>query len=122
MDIAANAGCPCFRLANGRLERPQNDHGYPAYFTEQGFATTFKIAEAMVKSGILPRGIDNPYKAFAIIQKGREMGVEPMRALTGIYLIEGKTVVSPELKLECFRARGGKVQWVESTGAVAHVK
>ncbi len=91
-------------------------------FTEQGFATTFKIAEAMVKSGILPRGIDNPYKAFAIIQKGREMGVEPMRALTGIYLIEGKTVVSPELKLECFRARGGKVQWVESTGTVAHVK
>lgn len=89
-------------------------------FTEQGFATTFKIAEAMVKSGILPRGIDNPYKAFAIIQKGREMGVEPMRALTGIYLIEGKTVVSPELKLECFIQRGGRVKWVESTATVAH--
>ncbi len=91
-------------------------------FTEQGFATTMKIADAMVKSGILPRGIDNPFKAFAIIQKGREMGVEPMRALTGIYLIEGKTVVSPELKLECFRARGGKVQWIESTNTIAHVK
>ncbi len=91
-------------------------------FTEQGFATTFKIAEAMVKSGILPRGIDNPYKAFAIIQKGREMGVEPMRALTGIYLIEGKTVVSPELKLECFRSRGGKVQWLDSSEKLAHVK
>ena len=91
-------------------------------FTEEGFATTFKISEAMVKSGILPRGIDNPYKAFAIIQKGREMGVEPMRALTGIYLIEGKTVVSPELKLECFRARGGKVQWLDSSEKLAHVK
>lgn len=91
-------------------------------FTESGFATTMKIADAMVKSGILPRGIDNPFKAFAIIQKGREMGVEPMRALTGIYLIEGKTVVSPELKLECFKNRGGKVQWVESTNAIAHVK
>lgn len=89
-------------------------------FTEQGFATTLKIAEVMVKSGVLPRGIDNPFKAFAIIQKGREMGVDPMRALTGIYLIEGKTVVSPELKLECFKQRGGRVSWVESTDKVAH--
>ncbi len=90
-------------------------------FTKDGFDVTLKIADAMVKSGILPKGIDTPYKAFAIIQKGREMGVEPMRALTGIYLIEGKTVVSPELKLECFRERGGRVSWVRSDNTVAEL-
>jgi hypothetical protein len=90
-------------------------------FTDTGFSTTLKIAETLVKSGVLPRGIDNPFKAFAIIQKGREIGVGPMRALTGIALIEGKPTVSPELKLEQFRQRGGHVKWVKSDNFVAHI-
>lgn len=90
-------------------------------FTDTGYSTTLKIAETLVKSGVLPRGIDNPFKAFAIIQKGREIGVGPMRALTGIALIEGKPTVSPELKLEQFRQRGGRVKWVKSDNTVAHL-
>ena len=90
-------------------------------FTDDGFKTAMKIAETLVKSGVLPRGIDNPFKAFAIIQKGREIGVGPMRALTGINLIEGKPTVSPELKLEQFRQRGGHVKWVKSDNTVAHL-
>lgn len=88
-------------------------------FTPDGFATTQKIAETLVKSGILPRGIDTPAKAFAVIVKGWEIGVGPMRALTGIHLIEGKPSVSPELKLERFRERGGRIKWVRSDGLVA---
>jgi hypothetical protein len=88
-------------------------------FTADGFATTQKIAETLVKSGILPRGIDTPAKAFAVIVKGWEIGVGPMRALTGIHLIEGKPSVSPELKLERFRERGGRVKWLRSDGTVA---
>jgi hypothetical protein len=90
-------------------------------FTDNGYSTTLKIAETLVKSGVLPRGIDNPFKAFAIIQKGREIGVGPMRALTGIALIEGKPTVSPELKLEQFRQRGGRVKWIKSDNTVAHL-
>jgi len=90
-------------------------------FTDTGYVTTLKIAETLVKSGVLPRGIDNPFKAFAIIQKGREIGVGPMRALTGIALIEGKPTVSPELKLEQFRQRGGRVKWIKSDNTVAHL-
>ncbi len=88
-------------------------------FTPDGFTTTQKIAETLVKSGILPRGIDTPAKAFAVIVKGWEIGVGPMRALTGIHLIEGKPSVSPELKLERFRERGGRIKWVRSDGLVA---
>lgn len=91
-------------------------------FTPEGFTTTQKIAETLVKSGILPRGIDTPAKAFAVIVKGWEIGVGPMRALTGIHLIEGKPSVSPELKLERFRERGGRVQWIKSDNAVAECK
>jgi hypothetical protein len=90
-------------------------------FTDDGFKTTLKIAEALVKSGVLPKGINNPFQAFAIIQKGREIGVGPMRALTGIALIEGKTTVSPELKLEQFKGRGGHVKWIKSDNLVAHL-
>lgn len=90
-------------------------------FSEEGYSATLKIADALVKSGMLPRGIDNPFKAFAIIQKGREIGVGPMRALTGIALIEGKPTVSPELKLEQFKGRGGHVKWIKSDNTVAHL-
>ncbi len=91
-------------------------------FTPEGFTTTQKIAETLVKSGILPRGIDTPAKAFAVIVKGWEIGVGPMRALTGIHLIEGKPSVSPELKLERFRERGGRVGWIRSDATVAECK
>jgi hypothetical protein len=52
--------------------------------------TLNEMAIALFDSGILPRTIPNAYAALAIIEKGRELGVPPMMALSNINMIEGK--------------------------------
>lgn len=50
-----------------------------------------------VKSGLLPKTVDTPEKAILIMMKGRELGIPPLQALAGIFVIEGKTVIGAEL-------------------------
>jgi hypothetical protein len=52
--------------------------------------TLNEMAVALFESGILPNTIRNAYAALAIIEKGRELGVPPMMALSNINMIEGK--------------------------------
>lgn len=58
-----------------------------------------KQAEALVKSGFLPVAINTPEKALAIMQKGKELGIPPMEAMSSINVIQGKPSVSPQLML-----------------------
>jgi len=62
-------------------------------------------AEALVKSRLLPRAVDTPEKAIAIIQTGRELGIGPMQALRSIHVIEGKPTMSAELMAGLVLAR-----------------
>jgi hypothetical protein len=52
--------------------------------------TQKSIARGLFESGILGRHITNPWAALAIIEKGRELGIAPMTALSHINMIEGK--------------------------------
>ncbi len=63
-------------------------------------------AEALVKSGFLPVAINTPEKALAIMQKGRELGIPPMEAMSSINVIQGKPSVSPQLMLALARRTG----------------
>lgn len=54
------------------------------------WATLKNMAEALYKSGLLPRTIGNQFAALAIIEKGRELGIPPMQALSHINMIDGK--------------------------------
>ena len=56
-------------------------------------------ASTLVASGFLPKAIDTPQKAIAIIMLGRELGIAPWAALTGINVIQGKPAASPQLML-----------------------
>ena len=60
-------------------------------------------AETLVKSGFLPTAINTPEKALAIMQKGKELGIPPMEAMTSINVIQGKPSVSPQLMLALAR-------------------
>jgi hypothetical protein len=57
------------------------------------------MAEVLVSSGMLPKHIQKPAAAVAIIQKGKELGVPPMHALSNIFVVEGKPTCSAELML-----------------------
>lgn len=63
-------------------------------------------ANVLVKSGFLPTAINTPEKALAIMQKGKELGIPPMEALSSINVIQGKPSVSPQLMLALARRTG----------------
>lgn len=61
--------------------------------------TMLDMADALVKSGMLPATIKTPQAAVAIMQKGSELGVPPMYALSNIVVIQGKPTANSELML-----------------------
>lgn len=73
------------------------------------------FAAHLVKTGFLPRAVDTPEKAVAIMLTGRELGLPPMRALRSIHIIQGKPTLAAELMLALFKAKGGRSQFREST-------
>lgn len=83
-------------------------------------ATTWKtmlsMAASLVESGMLPSAIKTPAAALAIIQKGRELGIPPMYALSNISVISGKPVAGAELMLAMvYRDHGdGAIQFETS--------
>lgn len=60
-------------------------------------------AQTLVKSGFLPPAVNTPEKALAIMQKGKELGIPPMEAISSINVIQGKPSVSPQLMLALAR-------------------
>lgn len=57
----------------------------------------FKMAGLLVASGLTPRGMDTPQKAFLVMAQGRELGLSTMQALNNIYVVEGKVSLSSDL-------------------------
>ena len=59
--------------------------------------TMMQMATELVRSGMLPAHIKSPAAAVAVIQKGRELGIAPMYALSNIIVIQGKPTANAEL-------------------------
>lgn len=74
-------------------------------------------ADALVKSGFLPKAVNTPEKAMAIIQTGRELGLGPMQSLRSIHIIEGKPTMSADLiaGLALSKVPGSVLRVAEST-------
>ena len=65
-----------------------------------------RLGAVLVKSRMLPSSITTPEAAAAIILKGRELGIGPMEAFSGITVIQGKPTVSPQLMLSLINRSG----------------
>lgn len=65
--------------------------------------TAYQQMRAMAKdlydSRLMPQGIQNWQATFAVIQKGRELGIPPMAAVEGISIIKGKPACGAHLML-----------------------
>lgn len=59
-----------------------------------------------VESGLLPKGIDTPAKAFVIIQKGAELGFSAMASMEFIYPVNGRPRLAPAGALAKVKAAG----------------
>jgi hypothetical protein len=67
--------------------------------SESDFKVLTQQAQMLVKTGFLPKAIDTPEKAIAIILTGKELGIPTMCALRSIDVIQGKPTVSPQLMI-----------------------
>lgn len=76
-----------------------------------------QMARYAIDSGFMPKSITRPQQALIIMQKGKELGLQPMEALGNIHVINGKASLSAELMLALFlkRIKGAKVEWVKTT-------
>jgi hypothetical protein len=63
------------------------------------FHAMMEFADALAKSGVLPAHIKTGAAALAIMQRGAELGIPQMQALTGMYFISGKLVMDATLVL-----------------------
>jgi hypothetical protein len=70
-----------------------------AALTPEGWRVLREQATVLVKTHFLPKGVDTPEKAIAIMLKGRELGIPPMYALSNIAVINGKPTAGAELML-----------------------
>ena len=76
-----------------------------------------KLAGALVRSGMLPRGIQSPEAALAIMIAGAEVGLPAMTALRTFHIVEGRPTMSADLMVALVKksAACGYFQLVEST-------
>jgi hypothetical protein len=80
--------------------------------------TMMQMAETLVASGMLPSAIKTPAAALAVMQKGSELGIPPMYALSNISVINGRPVTGAELMLALiYRDHGDHAIVFEETGA-----
>lgn len=85
--------------------------------------TMLSMSEVLVKSGMLPAQIKTAASAVAIIQKGIELGIQPMYALSNIVNIQGKPTANAELMLALiYRDHGdGAVTFTETSNTACEI-
>ena len=81
------------------------------------FGEKLQMAGILVKSNMLPRGIDTPEKAVVALQWGAEIGLSPMVALNNIAVINNKPTLSADIMHAVVRANPQYegIKWVENS-------
>lgn len=75
-------------------------------FTPQNMADLERMAGMLAKSALIPTAVRNkPADVAIIIMHGRELGLPPMRALSQIYVVEGKPTASADLMVSLCTSR-----------------
>jgi len=86
------------------------------------FGDMLAMGEALVKTGFLPDAIKTGAQAAAIILTGRELGMEPMRALRSLNLVKGKVTENADSQLARFKTDGGRATFLELSDKAAILK
>lgn len=74
----------------------------------QSFGEMVQMGEQLVRTGFLPAHLRTGAQVAAVILTGRELGMEPMRAVRSLSLVKGKVIESADSQLARFKADGGR--------------
>jgi hypothetical protein len=80
-----------------------NSIGRPVVQSEDQINSVWRLAQYASKSGLVKT---NAYDAFFVIQYGWELGISPMAALQGIYVVNKKPTCSGQFMLALIRRSG----------------
>ena len=80
------------------------------------------IAGHFVKNRITPQALDTPAKVLAVWLYAREMGVQAMRALGKLYVIDGHVGMYGELMVEQVRRGGVWFEVIEHNEEICRIK
>lgn len=78
----------------------------------QDFEGAWRIASAVCRAGMAPRGLDAPEKAMVAIMHGLEVGLTPMNALQSIAVVNGRPTIWGDGAIALARG-SGLVEWME---------
>lgn len=67
--------------------------GRPMPIIPQSLEDCYRLASAVIKAKMTPRGIDTPEQATIIIMRGLEVGLTPFQALDKIALVNGRPTI-----------------------------
>ena len=70
------------------------------------FDGAWRIAQAVVRADMAPKGLDTPEKAMVAIMHGLEVGLTPMAALQSIAVVNGRPSIWGDGALALVRASG----------------
>lgn len=78
----------------------------------QDFDSAWRIANAVCKAQMAPRGLDSPEKAMVAIMHGLEVGLTPMNALQSIAVVNGRPTIWGDGAIGLARG-SGLLEWME---------
>jgi hypothetical protein len=78
----------------------------------QDFDGAWRIANAVVKAGMAPKGLDTSEKAMVAIMHGMEVGMTPMAALQSIAVVNGRPTIWGDGAIGLVRG-SGKCEWIK---------
>lgn len=78
----------------------------------QDFDGAWRIATAVCKAGMAPKGLDTPEKAMVAIMHGMEVGLTPMAALQSIAVVNGRPTIWGDGAIGLVRG-SGKLEWIK---------
>lgn len=98
---------------------PLNAGGRIAGIVPQTIEEVFRIATAIAKSGLAPRGMETAEKLTVAIMHGLEIGLPPMQSVQRIAVVNGRPTVWGDAVPALLLARGFRLrEWME--GETAH--
>jgi hypothetical protein len=78
----------------------------PLEFVPQNIDEAWRMATMFSKAALLPEALRNkPSDVLLIMLMGRELGLSPLAALRGVYVVQGKPYISAQSKIALVRAR-----------------
>lgn len=77
-----------------------------------GLDEAFRLSKNLALASVLPQDLrGKPSDVLAIVLYGQELGLAPMQAIQGIYVVKGKPQLSATTWTALIRRAGHKVKW-----------